>query len=72
MGLLSGLGVGLNAPSTKAAIAALASKEGNKTTAFSLRGIAANMGIAVAGLLTYFILGHPSLFFMYRQVYTYC
>ncbi|WP_338753084.1 MFS transporter [Bacillus sp. FJAT-52991] len=57
MGLLSGLGVGLNTPSTKATIAALAAEEDNKTTAFSLRGVAANVGIALAGLLTYFVLG---------------
>ncbi|OKL37512.1 MFS transporter [Domibacillus mangrovi] len=65
MGLLSGLGVGFNAPSTKAAIAALASEEGNKTTAFSLRGIAANIGIAIAGLFTYFILGGASTLIFY-------
>ncbi len=65
MGLLSGLGVGLNAPSTKAAIAALASQEGDKTTAFSLRGIAANIGIAAAGLLTYFVLGGASILIFY-------
>lgn len=65
MGLLSGLGVGLNAPSTKAAIAAIASQDGNKTTAFSLRGIAANIGTATAGLLTYFILGGASALIFY-------
>ncbi|MCU6713039.1 MFS transporter [Paenibacillus sp. J5C_2022] len=42
MALLNGLGGGFNAPTTKAAIAALASDE-HKTTAFSLRGIAANV-----------------------------
>jgi MFS family permease len=65
MGLVSGLGVGLNAPSTKAAIAALASQDGNTTTAFSLRGIAANIGTAAAGLLTYFILGGASALIFY-------
>ncbi|WP_191567680.1 MFS transporter [Metabacillus idriensis] len=65
MGVLSGLGVGLNAPSTKAAIAALASKDSNKTTAFSLRGIAANIGTAIAGLLTYFVLGGNSALIFY-------
>lgn len=71
MGLLSGLGVGLNAPSTKAAIAALASQDGSKTTAFSLRGIAANIGTAVAGLLTYFILGgtSPLIFYVSAGLY---
>lgn len=57
--MLSGLGVGLNAPSTKAAIAAIASQH-DQTVIFSLRGIAANMGIAAAGILTYFALGGPS------------
>lgn len=46
---------GLNAPSTKAAIAALASKE-NQTTAFSLSGIAANIGTATAGLIVFFLI----------------
>ncbi|MGJ7920245.1 MFS transporter [Neobacillus sp. LXY-4] len=50
-----GIGNGLNAPSTKAAIAALASKE-NQTTAFSLRGIAANVGIVIAGLTVFFFI----------------
>ena len=65
MGLLSGIGVGLNAPSTKAAIATLASQEGNKTTAFSMRGIAANIGTASAGLLTYYVLGGASSLIFY-------
>ncbi|HAQ08434.1 MAG TPA: MFS transporter, partial [Bacillus bacterium] len=50
-----GLGTGLNAPSTKAAIAAIASNE-NRTTAFSMRGIAANIGTATAGLVVYFLI----------------
>ncbi|WP_456271218.1 MFS transporter [Bacillus sp. AK031] len=58
--LISGIGIGLNAPSTKAAISVVASSDENKTTAFSLRGIAANIGTALAGLLTYFILGGSS------------
>ncbi|PAQ14695.1 MFS transporter [Bacillaceae bacterium SAOS 7] len=71
MGLLSGLGVGLNTPSTKAAIAALATEEDNKTTAFSLRGVAANVGIAIAGLLTYFVLGgaFPLIFYTATGLY---
>ncbi|WP_280771703.1 MFS transporter [Salipaludibacillus daqingensis] len=55
MAITIGLGNGLNAPSTKAAIAALASKE-NQTTAFSLRGIAANVGTAGAGLIVFFLI----------------
>lgn len=65
MGLLSGLGVGLNAPSTKAALAVLASDEDNETTAFSLRGIAASIGTAIAGLLSYYILGGASVMIFY-------
>jgi MFS family permease len=63
--LLSGLGVGLNAPAIKAAIAALASQDENKTTAFSLRGIAANIGTSIAGLLTFFVLGGSSSLIFY-------
>ncbi|WP_174734853.1 MFS transporter [Mesobacillus harenae] len=58
-----GLGNGLNAPSTKAAIAAMAAKE-NQTTAFSLRGIAANVGTGTAGLIVFlFISGSTTLIF---------
>lgn len=59
MAIVIGTGNGLYAPSTKAAIAALASKE-NQTTAFSLRGIAANVGIAVSGLIVFFFLTSSS------------
>jgi len=61
--VIAGFGNGLNAPSTKAAIAALASK-GNETTAFSLRGISANIGTAVAGLIVFFLVsGSPTIIF---------
>ncbi|MGG7620781.1 MFS transporter [Bacillus coreaensis] len=60
---IMGLGNGLNAPSTKAAIAALAS-ENNRTTAFSFRGIAANIGTATAGLIVFFLfIGTSKLIF---------
>ncbi|KUP23974.1 MFS transporter [Paenibacillus sp. DMB5] len=62
MSLLSGLGLGLNAPATKAAIATIASTASNQTTAFSLRGIAANIGTAAAGLLTFYVVGGMSPF----------
>ncbi|WP_185806855.1 MFS transporter [Bacillus sp. HMF5848] len=58
--LFNGIGGGLNAPSTKAAIAEITSKQGDQTTVFSLRGIAANMGIGVAGLLVYTVFGNQS------------
>lgn len=59
MAIIMGFGTGLNAPSTKAAIAALASAE-NRTTAFSLRGIAANIGTAAAGLIVFFLIAGSS------------
>ncbi|HEY0829179.1 MAG TPA: MFS transporter [Bacilli bacterium] len=65
VGLLSGFGIGLNAPATKAAIAAIASSGNKQTTAFSMRGIAANIGTAAAGLLTFYILGGTSNFVFY-------
>lgn len=57
--------VGLNAPSTKEAIATLVSEKETNTTVFSLRGIAANMGTAAAGLLTYYIWGGASALIFY-------
>ncbi|QOR68734.1 MFS transporter [Cytobacillus suaedae] len=61
--IIMGLGNGLHAPSIKASIAALASEE-NRTTAFSLRGIAANIGTGTAGLIIFFLVtGTPSLLF---------
>lgn len=65
MAFMNGLGGGFNAPSTKAAIAALASDNENQTTVFSLRGIAANIGTSLAGLLAYFVLGGSSSLIFY-------
>ncbi|MBM6618916.1 MFS transporter [Bacillus suaedaesalsae] len=62
---LNGIGGGLNSPSTKAAIAALASEGDHKTTVFSLRGIAANIGVGSAGLLTYFLIREESVIIFY-------
>jgi MFS family permease len=45
--VFSGLGLGLNAPSTKAFISSLV-KEEMRSNAFSLRGIFANIGMAIA------------------------
>lgn len=61
--LISGMGGGMDAPSMKAAIAALASRE-NQTTAFSMRGIAANIGTGIAGLIVFFMPG-PTSFILY-------
>jgi MFS family permease len=63
--LVNGFGGGLNSPSTKAAIAALASEEEHRTTVFSLRGMAASLGIGSAGLLTYFLIGEESVIVFY-------
>lgn len=61
--IIMGLGNGLHAPSIKASIASLASEE-NRTTAFSLRGIAANIGTGTAGLIIFFLItGTPSIIF---------
>jgi MFS family permease len=65
LSLLSGAGVGFNAPSTKAAISDLASTDTEKTSAFSLRGVAANAGMCAAGLITYFLLGGASSYVFY-------
>jgi MFS family permease len=62
--LISGIGGGMDAPSIKASIAALASKE-NQTTAFSLRGIAANIGTGIAGLIVFFFLTGSTKFIFY-------
>lgn len=56
--IINGVGAGIYAPTVKAAIASLASKSADTgTTAFSLRGIAANIGISAAGLLIYLMSG---------------
>lgn len=71
MGLVSGLGVGLNAPATKAAITVLASESGNVASAFSIRGIAANIGTSTAGVISFFILGgaSSSLFYTAASIF---
>lgn len=64
MAVTMGLGTGLNAPSTKAAIAALASSE-TQTTAFSMRGVAANIGTGIAGLIIFFLIAGSSKMIFY-------
>lgn len=50
--ILNGAGTGVYAPTLKAAIAAIASDSADaRATAFSLRGIAANIGVSNEGLL---------------------
>ncbi|MFD2171666.1 MDR family MFS transporter [Tumebacillus lipolyticus] len=57
--LVAGIGGGIYAPGAKAGIAALA-KEGTKTTAFSYRGIAANIGVTLGPLLGTYLLTKSS------------
>ncbi|MFC0189962.1 MFS transporter [Fictibacillus aquaticus] len=65
---VSGLGLGLNAPSTKAFISSIVAKE-NQSRAFSMRGIAANIGMALAGLIVFFFLtGKSALIFITAAV----
>lgn len=57
--LLAGVGSGLYMPGAKAGIA-IYSSEGNKTTSFSYRGIAANIGVTVGPLLGTLLLNRSS------------
>jgi len=50
---MNGIGTGIYIPTIKAAISYVAT-EGQKTTAFSLRGVAAHGGTALAGILIFF------------------
>jgi MFS family permease len=58
---ISGLGLGLNAPLTKAFISSLV-KADMRSTAFSFRGIFANIGMAIAGLTVFALFTGSSRF----------
>ncbi|WP_139491345.1 MFS transporter [Brevibacillus dissolubilis] len=65
---VNGIGVGLLAPTLKAKIADVVSSE-LRTSAFSWRGIAANAGIAIAGVtVTFLALSANSRLFVYAAV----
>jgi MFS family permease len=50
--VITGIGHGMNAPSIKSAINKLTIKDGDEqTSAFSFRGIAANAGLSIAGIV---------------------
>jgi len=68
--LISGIGGGMDAPSIKASIASLASKK-HQTTAFSWRGIAANIGTGTAGLIVFFFLtgSTKAIFYVASAIY---
>lgn len=52
--IIRGIGSGMYIPTVKAAIATLTTESSHiRTTAFSLRGIAANVGISLAGLILF-------------------
>lgn len=56
--ILNGFGGGIFAPTIKAAIAEYANDSDDaRTTAFSLRGMSANLGIAIGGLIPLVIIG---------------
>lgn len=65
---LNGIGVGLLAPTLKAMISQIVD-ETQRTTAFSWRGIAANLGIILAGIvITLFAIGANERIFIYAAV----
>lgn len=61
--IMVGIGGGLFAPAARAGIAVLASGDEERTTAFSARGIAANIGMSIGPLLGALLMGRPVLFF---------
>lgn len=66
----NGIGGGIYAPTLKAAIASLTSKSsGSQTTAFSLRGIAANIGTSIGGLIVLFLsINKPTIIFIVAAI----
>ncbi|MFT9495280.1 MFS transporter [Anaerosolibacter sp.] len=70
--ILNGIGSGIYSPTIKAAIASLASDSAEtRTTAFSLRGIAANVGVSIAGLLTLLLSKRKSAFIFFAGAAVY-
>lgn len=70
--IINGGGSGIYSPAVRAAIAALASESAEtRTTAFSLRGIAANVGVSLAGLVIFLLSGVSSnvLFFIAAGIF---
>lgn len=70
--ILNGFGGGLYAPTVKAAIAEYAEDSTDaRTTAFSIRGMAANLGIAVGGLIPLLVMGlkFRTYFFIAAAIY---
>lgn len=68
----NGVGNGIYAPTLKAAIAALASQSSDtRTTAFSLRGIAANIGTSIGGLLILLLATKKSSYIFFIVAGTY-
>jgi len=68
----NGVGSGIYAPTLKAAIASLTSETSNtRTTAFSLRGISANIGTSIAGLILLLLVAQKSSFIFFVAAGTY-
>jgi MFS family permease len=68
----NGVGSGIYAPTLKAALSVLASESADtRTTAFSLRGIAANIGTSIGGLLLLFLAVQKSSLIFFIAAGTY-
>lgn len=68
--IVNGIGGGIHTPTIRAAIASLASDSAkSKTTAFSLRGIAANIGVCIAGILILFLSNRQSMFIFFTGAF---
>jgi MFS family permease len=72
---INGVGSGIYAPTLKAAISVLTSESSEtRTTAFSLRGISANIGTSIGGLIILFLAVRESsniIFFMAAGTYAF-
>lgn len=69
---LNGVGAGFFAPTVKAAITEYAKdSEDTRTTAFSLRGMSANLGIAIGGLIPLLIAGLTFSTFFFISAFFY-
>jgi len=70
--ILNGIGGGVFAPTIKAAIVEYTKdKENNTTTAFSLRGMSANLGIAIGGLIPFILIGLKFSTFFFISAFFY-
>ncbi|QVK17439.1 MFS transporter [Mycoplasmatota bacterium] len=70
--ILNGIGAGFFAPTIKAAISEYSKdSEDTRTTAFSLRGMSANLGIAIGGLIPLLVVGLTFSTFFFISAFFY-